>query len=239
MRRLPGKMLATASGLLGVTLLAAQSPEPTVPSLHHAAHHKAHPASTHPVAPQQAPVVPTAPPPPNWPVNDTASPASVTWNDHALHIDATNSSLQQILAQVATDTGAKVEGLGLDQRVFGNYGPGDARDVLTQLLLGSGYNIVMVGDNGQGVPRQIMLSARRGANTPIPLAAHANPQDDDNDDTPDNQVDVQPEPVPQPVPAPAAQVPGAIAPPRTPQQLMEEMQQRQQQIQQNQQSNPQ
>lgn len=231
-------MIAAGCGLLGATLIAAQAPQPAAPSPHHPAHHKPRPLSVKAAAPPPAPIVPPAPPPPNWPVNDKAVPASVVWSDHTLRIDAANSSLQQILALVASDTGAKVEGLGLDQRVFGNYGPGDARDVLTQLLLGSGYNIVMVGDNGQGAPRQIMLSARRGGNSPMPLAARANPQDDDNDDTPDNQVDVQPEPVPQPVPPPPAQVPG-IAPPRTPQQLMEEMQQRQQQIQQNQQPNPQ
>ncbi len=50
--------------------------------------------------------------------------------------------------------------MGQDQRIFGAYGPGPARDVLSQLLDGSGYNVLMIGDQGQGTPRRIVLSAR-------------------------------------------------------------------------------
>ena len=55
---------------------------------------------------------------------------------------------------VSLKTGAKVEGVGADERIFGAYGPGPARDVLTELLDGSGYNILMIGDLGQGTPRR-------------------------------------------------------------------------------------
>jgi hypothetical protein len=82
--------------------------------------------------------------------------------------------------EVATTTGATVEGLGDDQRVFGAYGPGPARDVLSQLLHGTGYNVVMVGDQGQGTPREIVLSGRHsgtGTATSAPAAA----ADDDSD----------------------------------------------------------
>ena len=47
-----------------------------------------------------------------------------------------------------------------DERVFGAYGlRSQARDVLAQLLQGSGYNVIMIGDQGQGTPRQLLLSA--------------------------------------------------------------------------------
>ena len=90
---------------------------------------------------------------PDWPVNDKPSPASVVWDATGLRINASNSSLQQILSEVSTETGTKVEGMGADQRVYGVYGPGQARDVLSQLLQGSGYNVLLAGDIGQGAPR--------------------------------------------------------------------------------------
>ena len=54
----------------------------------------------------------------------------MVWDSQGLRIEARNSSLQQILNDVSTATGAKVDGLGTDERVFGIYGPGQARDVL-------------------------------------------------------------------------------------------------------------
>jgi hypothetical protein len=143
----------------------------------------------------------------------------VIWDSQGLRIDAANSSLQQILKDISTATGAKVDGLTADQRVFGVYGPGQARDVLSQLLQGSGYNVIMIGDQGQGTPRQILLSPRQaasnqGAARPTP----ANSNDDEND------VEDQPA-TPEPAPARPGFPPGA--PPRSPQQIMQEMQERQ------------
>ena len=60
----------------------------------------------------------------------------MVWDSQGLKIDASNSSLAQILKDVATATGARWQGLEQDQRIFGSYGPGPARDVLTQLLDG-------------------------------------------------------------------------------------------------------
>jgi hypothetical protein len=109
-------------------------------------------------APPQPPAAPPAPPPPDWPVNDKPSPASVVWDSRGLQINANNSSLDQILRDVSTDIGARVEGLQADQRVFGTFGPGPANDVLSQLLTGTGYNLLLIGDQGEGTPRQIVLS---------------------------------------------------------------------------------
>ncbi len=134
-----------------------------------------------------APVVtPPTPEPPHWPANENPADASVTWDSRGLLITAQNSSLKQILDEVSAATGAKVEGLGADQRIFGAYGPGKAREVLSQLLDGTGYNVLMIGDQGEGTPRQIVLTTRnsapataRASANPVPPAANAAEEDPD------------------------------------------------------------
>jgi hypothetical protein len=149
----------------------------------------------------------------------------VVWDSHGLSIEATNSSLEQILKDVSTATGAKVDGLAGDQRVFGAYGPGQARDVLSQLLQGSGYNVIMIGDQGQGAPKQILLSMRQaGAAQPV---ARNNAVNNDEDDV------EEPPPPPEQGPMRPGFPPGT--PPRTPQQIEQEMEQRREQQQQQQQ----
>ncbi len=121
------------------------------------------PTASHAVpVPAPAPVVPEPPKPPDWPVNDRPTAATVTWNSQGLSIQASNSSLQQILTDVSTLTGTKIQGLGADQRIYGTYGPSSARQILMQLFDGSGYNVLMIGDQGQGTPRQIVLSSQSG-----------------------------------------------------------------------------
>ncbi len=159
----------------------------------------------------------------------------MTWDSQGLRINATNASLRQILAQVSTATGAKVEGLGNDERVFGEYGPGQARDVLSQLLHGSSYNVLMIGDQGQGTPREIVLSARRagGAVNESNSFAANRPS---AQDTADEEAPEPEEPAPPPLNRmPMNQPPQG--PQRTPQQVMQELMQRQQQML-NQQANP-
>jgi hypothetical protein len=191
---------ALAAVLAGATLLVAQTPA-AAPAANAAANpeHKpghahtrpnaAHPQTTPPpvVQPSPTPVAPPEPELPQWPVNDKPAQASVSWDSLGLRIDATNSSLEQILKDVATATGSKVEGLNGDERVFGVYGPGQVRDVLSQLLEGSGYNVVMIGDQGQGVPRRILLTSRSvGGAQPVAKAnpAAGNDEDFDADEAP-------------------------------------------------------
>jgi hypothetical protein len=157
---------------------------------------------------------------PKWPANDPPGQALVVWDSQGLRVDATNSSLQQILKDVSAATGTKVEGLGSDARIFGAFGPGQARDVISQLLQGSGYNVLMVGDQGQGTPREVLLSQRHSGD-----AQPANPTQPSDED-----ADAD-EPAQQPAPAPNRPGFAPGGPPRTPQQIMQEMQQRQQQMQ--------
>jgi hypothetical protein len=202
-------------------------------------------AAAAPAAPQHKPIHPrkhtvaakpqTPPPPvkahiavatpepelPKWPANEKPVPAAITWDSHGLRVDAANSSLAQILSDVATATGTKVEGFDADERVFGAYGPGPARDVISQLLQGSGYNVLMVGDQGEGTPREIVLSSRSATTTPaanIPAPANSNDEDADTDESPT-----------QPTPPPFRPGFGPGGQPRTPQQIQQQIQQRQQQ----------
>jgi hypothetical protein len=196
-------------------------PSPSVPAVAAAS-----PAQAAPQTAEQA--APAAAPTPQWPINEQPAQPVVTWDSHGLSIDAANSSLQQILKAISVATGAKVDGMTGDQRVFGEYGPGQARDVLSQLLQGAGYNVIMIGDLGQGTPQQILLSVRRAGDGNN--AGNGNQSNSNDDDSADNDADDQ-QPV-QPVMRPG--FPGGF--PRTPQQMLEErqrmMQERQQQIQQ-------
>ncbi len=177
------------------------------------------------------------------------------WDSHGLRIDAANSSLEQILNDVSTDTGAKVEGMQSDERIFGTYGPGPANEVLSQLLNGSGYNVLMVGDQGEGTPRQIVLSARpTEAAAPVRNSRETGNEEDTEAEQEIREQELQQQQMQQQLLLQQQQQvqqqqqqneppnirngfqppmqPGQ--PPRTPQQIMQQMQQEQQQ-QQNQQ----
>jgi hypothetical protein len=221
-----GLLLFTAQPLRAQATAASGLPAAGHKAVHPRARLRAgHPAPT-PAPATPAPIAAPEPPPPDWPANDRPGQASVVWDSQGLRIEAQNSSLQQILKDVSAETGAKVDGLGSDERIFGVYGPGQAREVLSQLLQGSSYNVMMIGDQGQGTPRQILLSTRRAGES-MPAAMNNQPNNDD-----DSDAEEPPQPQPQ-APTPAAVRPGFTpgVPPRTPQQIMQEMQQRQQQLQ--------
>jgi hypothetical protein len=207
-------LLAVLFATLGaVQVLCAQTPTTAAPA-HKRAHPHKHSIAAHAQSPAvQAAVASTPPAPelPKWPANEKPTPATVTWDSLGLRIDAANSSLAQILQDVATATGAKVEGFNSDQRVFGAFGPGPARDVLSQLLQGSGYNVVLIGDQGQGTPRQIMLSSRH-AGTATTAVSPASARDEDTD------TDEQPQPLQPPI------RPGILPgrPPLSPQQMQQQ-----------------
>ena len=206
------------------TPAAKQSPQTP------AAKHRKKPAPSHKTvaaaqpAPQPDPAPSPPPPPPNWPANDQPSNAKVTWDSKGLSIVAANSSLSQILKDVSSQTGATLQGFNRDQRIFGVYGPGSARDVINQLLDGSGYNVLMIGDQGEGTPRQILLTPRSGGVTPPSRTNNPVPEEE----TEVEQQAQQPEPTPPP-PVQSEPVPGVPA--RTQQEIMQQMQERQRQLQ--------
>jgi hypothetical protein len=107
-----------------------------------------------------------------------ASPATVTAGNNELTVKADNSSLAQILHQVSSKTGMQLDGLGGDERVFGSFGPAAPREVLTALLDGTSYNVVMVGDLPSGAPRELLLTRRSGGGAttpPVNAAQNQNP----------------------------------------------------------------
>jgi hypothetical protein len=152
-----------------------------------------------------------------------AREAQIVFANGNLSIHADNSSLAAILHQVASSSGMKIEGLGADERVFGNFGPGAPRDVLADLLVGTAYNQVLLGDLSNGAPRELILSpaTRGGVSTPSQAAqANANADDGNEADAADNAPPPPPPPPPQQE-QPQQQPPGV----RTPQQLFEQLQQ--------------
>jgi hypothetical protein len=137
-------------------------------------------------------------------------------------VDANNSSLSEILKDLETSSGMTVDGFDKDTRVFGIYGPGPPRDVISSLLEGAGYNFLMVGVTEAGTPREVLLTARSNA----PISAPQPGSQPEEDDEPIAPPPVEAPPVQQPPPATQPRQP------RTPQEMLQELQQIRQQQQQ-------
>lgn len=234
------------SAFLFPEMLSAQSA--AAPTAHATAKPATHASSTdrkrstahrrsavHPVkaAVASAQTAPAAPPKLQWPIDQPPNPATVTWDSQGLSIEASNSSLDQILQEITVDTGVKLQGLNHDERIYGNYGPGPAREVLSKLLDGSGYNVLMIGGSGDQPPLQIILSPSVPASSEPANRAQASSNDDENQA--DDQPQQLPEP-PQPMPSRSPFGPGAQ---RVPLEMQQQMQIRQQQIEQQQGNTPQ
>jgi hypothetical protein len=191
------------------------------------------PQNQMPNQPQQA-MAPAAPPAPVAAATTSATlppslldqppkPASVDLSAGKLTIHADNSSLTAILHQVSTSAGMTIEGLNKDERVFGTYGPGDPHEILSALLDGTGYNILMFGETTTGTPRELALSPRgasAGFVNPVRPAQQA--QEDEEDDTPPPPQAQDDTPPPNPNPPSNSGTPNGV---RSPQQMLQELQQ--------------
>lgn len=169
----------------------------------------------------------TAPPP--------QQPAHVTYTNGQLTIAASNSSLNQILRDIARETGMKITGGVNDERVFGQYGPAVPSKVLGELLDGTGSNMLLMHATA-ATPAELILTPRQGGPTPPnPNAYHEDPLP--VPERPQYPITPQPE-VNRREGAPnteGGQSPNEV---KTPQQIYEQLQRMRQQ-QQQQQSNPQ
>ena len=236
------------------TSLPAATPPPNA----HARHKKAAPVA-------EVPATPPAPPPTLE--QSAPTPPRVSFQNGLLTIDATNSTLSQVLRAVQSRIGASIDipgGAG-SERVVAQLGPGLPRDVLNTLLNGSKFDYVILGVTGNpGAVEKVILTPRQSGAT---ITAQGNTvrvpvQDDESQadestpvtDTVENEYrnpDQAPAPPPpggfrHPMMPGAGQVdPGASGNgetqngPKTPEQLMQQMQQQQQQqLQYQQQLNP-
>ncbi|MGB7134376.1 MAG: hypothetical protein WBD46_03770, partial [Acidobacteriaceae bacterium] len=148
-----------------------------------------------------------------------AQPAKITLSGGLLTVDADNSSLSQILQAVKTASGMTVDGLGRDQRLFGRYGPGNPRDVLSALLDGAGYNFMMVGATDSGAPNTIILTER--STQPVGTTQAASQPEPEDDDQP--VINNPPQEPPTPRPSSVLTPPDASGHVRSPQEILQEL----------------
>jgi hypothetical protein len=196
-------------------------------------------------ASQPQSVLPAAMPtttPPNVPLTPAQLPpkrAQIDYVDGKLSVSADNSSLNQILRQIANNTGMKITGGVADERVFGQYGPAPAAQVLAALLEGTGSNMVLAHRDA-AAPAELILTPRQGGPTPPNPNASAFDEKSEPQASPSAQTE-QPTPTPQASPVTPA-VPNDAAAganqsnspngAKTPQQIYEQLQRMRQQQQQ-------
>jgi hypothetical protein len=197
--------------------------------------------STLPVTPT---TTPEPPPVPLTPLQRPPQRAQITYADGALSISADNASLNQILRQIAGDTGIKITGGVAEERVFGHYGPDSPNQVLAALLEGTGSNMIFV-HHDTGAPSELILTPRQGGATPPNPNASAFDNRSEPDVAPSRSMQSAPYPPPQGNPIIPPVTPGAStgASPntsqpdnpngvKTPQQIYEQLQRMRQQQQQ-------
>jgi hypothetical protein len=110
--------------------------------------------------------------------------AEVVYSKGLLEVRADNSSLNQILREIARETGMTITGGVTDQRVFGKYGPGRPADILAGLLDGTGSNMLL-RETASKAPAELILTPRQGG--PTPPNPNAAGMDDDRQQN-DEQV---------------------------------------------------
>jgi hypothetical protein len=238
MHRLAPIRFATIASIAFTASLPAQSPRPpqAIPPT------AAQVSSTLPATPT---TIPEPPPVPLTPLQRPPQPAQVTYADGTLSISADNASLNQILHQIAGDTGIKITGGVAEERVFGNYGPDSPNQVLAALLEGTGSNMIFVHHDA-GAPSELILTPRQGGPTPPNPSASSFDNRSEPDEAPRRSMQSTPYAPPQGNPVIPPVTPGAStgASPnntsqpdnpngvKTPQQIYEQLQRMRQQQQQ-------
>ena len=94
-----------------------------------------------------------------------SEPAKIRLQDGMLTVEANNSNLNQILRNLVDISGMVIKGLDKGPSMFGVYGPASPQEVLSELLVASGYNFIMVGRDSNGLPRELLLAAEKDSNS--------------------------------------------------------------------------
>jgi len=127
--------------------------------------------------------------------------AEVTYSGNVLEVTANNSSLNQILRDIGRQTGMKITGGVVEERVFGKYGPAPPAQVLETLLDGTGSNMFL-READRDTPGELILTPRNGGPTP-PNPSAASFDDEPQavaQPAPQQPMPPQPPPGPQPLP---------------------------------------
>lgn len=142
------------------------------------------------VPPADTPSAQAAPP---TPAQGPAHRATISNADGQITVSASNSSLNQILRDISRSTGIKITGGVLDERVFGDYGPAPASQVLASLLDGAGSNMLLI-QGMDGRASELILTPRTGGPTPPNPNSASFDSNDDSDDAAPRHVASPPPP---------------------------------------------
>lgn len=157
--------------------------------------------------------------------------AAVTYAGGKLTIHARNSTLLQVLQAIHAQTGMKLQGSPGNHRIFGTYGPGAPRAVISELFSGFSFNYLLVGTASNGAPRQLIL-AGAAPSGPEPSQPSQSIQPAPENTLPQPQFNPRPAYQPQPSTQqpPAQEAPTLRQPPATmprtipsPQQILKEL----------------
>ena len=133
--------------------------------------------------------------------------AEVTYASGLISVNANNSSLNQILREIARQTGMKITGGVHEERVFGHYGPATPEVILLTLIDGNSTNMLL-RQTATNQPRELILTPRNGGPTP----PNPNAGGFDDEEQPQQQQEQRNDVVGQPVQVPPGPMLGA---PRT------------------------
>jgi hypothetical protein len=232
---------------------ASPAPAKAASTVQPKAHARRKKAAPDPPAPQ-APVAP--------PTLEQSPPVApqVTYHNMQLTVVTQNSTLSQVLRSVQVLTGASVEmpSGASNERVAGQFGPGEPSNVLNALLNGSKFNYIILGVTGSpGAVQKVILTTAKAASAVNTEQNNGTPPPQESQDE-ESYVEPEPQPGPPQPPAPSQfhhppNMPGRLPqqfnqqqpPPtpesgpdntqpgaKTPEQLLQELQQMQQQQQQ-------
>ena len=172
--------------LLGAGVLCAG----LVPSLFAQAQSPAKSAAGHPLeaaVPSASAQVPASPP---KPAQQAARTAVVTYVDGKLLVVADNSGLNSTLRAISRAAGIKLTGSAGEDRVYGTYGPASPASVLSDLIDGSGSNMLFV--QGAGAQQsELILTPRTGGASP-PSSSSDSSQNDSQSPMPQSSRPVSP-----------------------------------------------
>jgi hypothetical protein len=207
--------LVLAVAFLGLPRYArGQTPQTATPQTTTAQTPAASTTATPPTAAKPAPAIthrskkkaaaavaeapPTPPPPPPTLEQTPPSAPRISYQNGQLTIEAHNSTLSQVLRAVQLQTGASIDipGGANAERVVGQIGPGQPRDVLNTLLNGSKFDYVILGVTGNpGAVQKVVLTPRQSSGSSVSSA-----QNNSAAQSPESVQEDDPQPDEAPVP---------------------------------------